>query len=179
MYTAEHHSLSAWLLLATTGCLFVLGAAILGTSYTGFHGEWLSGVTQLNNELFYAEASLQDVHLRSGSGTLRTISLHDACIQSGGRDTETSHWCALDRLGADTESLLTAAFVPALIVFGLSLTTALQNCCTGSSLRDQGVQRLGITSALYNATMLIAPRGIECLVKYYQVVCSMHGSMRH
>lgn len=158
---SDHHSLSTWLLAATIGCLTVLSAAILGGSYTGLAGEWLAGDTLVGNAIFVAEVGLTEVRLRTGTGSSQTLSLRTMCTRSGGRDSEASHWCALDQLGADTEAMLTAAFVPALVVIVLSAVTAVQNCCNSRSMRDrvqleERAQNLGITSTLYNLVMLFA-----------------------
>ena len=40
-----------------------------------------------------------------------------------------SVWCTLDAIGAETETMLTFAFVPAFVVVVLSLLTVLRNCC--------------------------------------------------
>ena len=40
-----------------------------------------------------------------------------------------SVWCTLDAIGAETETTLTFAFVPAFVVVVLSLLTVLRNCC--------------------------------------------------
>lgn len=159
--TADHQSMAMWLLAATTGNLVVLGAAVLGSGYTGLHGDWLEGTTQLNNQIFLAEVGLTEVRLRTGTGGVRTLLLQDACAEAGGVDSERSHWCALDQLGADTESMLTAAFVPALVVLLLSALTTVQNWCVARGVQDTvqieaRAQALGITSVIYNMTMLLA-----------------------
>jgi len=158
---AHHQSLSTWLIAATASNLVVLAAAVLGSSYTGLHGDWLEGSVRIGNQIFLAEVGLTEVQLRTdGSGSSRTLTLRAACAEAGGHDSDSSHWCSLDQLGADTEAMLTAAFVPALVVLVLSTLTALQNCCTGA-LRDSvqmeaRAQALGITSTLYSLVMLLA-----------------------
>ena len=62
----QHDSLATWLIAATVSCLVVLGAAVLGSSYTGLHGDWIEGNVQIGNQIFLAEVGLNDVRLRTG-----------------------------------------------------------------------------------------------------------------
>ena len=157
--SAQHKSLATWLIGAAGCSLVLLGSAVLGSSYTGLHGDWLEGNVQMGNEIFLAEVGLTEVRLITASGSSRTITLRAACAEAGGRDSDASHWCGLDQLGADTEAMLTAAFVPALVVLLLSTLTALQNWCTtrlANMQIDARAQALGVTSSLYSMAMLIA-----------------------
>ena len=154
--SGKYHSLANWLIAATLANLGILTAAVLGSSYTGLHGDWLEGSTQIGSQLFLAEVGLTEVRLRTGTGASRTLALKDACAEAGGVDSDASRWCALDRLGADTEAMLTAAFVPALVVLLLSAVTSLQNCCSASIAPHKGSAPLGISSALYSLATLLA-----------------------
>ena len=154
--SGKYHSLANWLIAATLANLGILTAAVLGSSYTGLRGDWLEGSTQIGGQLFLAEVGLTEVRLRTGTGASRTLALKDACAEAGGVDSDASRWCALDRLGADTEAMLTAAFVPALVVLLLSAVTSLQNCCSASIAPNKGSAPLGISSALYSLATLLA-----------------------
>jgi hypothetical protein len=159
-YTTEHQSLAVWLIAASVGNLVILGAAVLGSSYTGLRGDWLSGNTRLGNQIFMAEVGLTEVRLQTGTGSSRTLSLASACAEWGGKDNDASHWCALDTLGADVEAMLTAAFVPALVVLVLSALTAMHNNVCAARIRQAELEararQVGVTSMLYNLTMLLA-----------------------
>jgi len=147
--TPPPHSLSVWLLLGATGCLCILAAAILGSSYTGLDGDWLTGNVVLGDEIYLATVGLTEVRLRNQRGT-QAYALPQLCEQMGAD----SIWCQLDSIGADTEAMLTAAFFPALVVMLLSLVTMLQNCCVGEST-GSGVlgSALQCFSTIYNGAM--------------------------
>lgn len=140
-------ALAAWLFAWSALCLTVLGAAVLGSSYTALRGDWLSGNAVVDGQPYLAEVGLTEVHLQtlSTSPSARTISLQAACRENGGVDSDTSKWCALDALGADVEALLTAAFIPALVVLALSAVTCLQSCVSpdAGAAGDGVFRRLG------------------------------------
>jgi len=153
-------SLSTWLFVFTFLTCIVLVAAILGSSYTGLKGDWLTADVLLGGEIYLAAVGLTDVHLENERGS-QTYSLPQLCSRTGGGD---SVWCRLDAIGADTEAALTIAFVPALVVLILSLLTVLRNCCGavlcsrapeagGSGINDSSVD---LPSAVYNAAMLLS-----------------------
>jgi hypothetical protein len=138
-------ALAAWLFAWSALCLTILGAAVLGSGYTSLRGDWLSGDAVVGGTAYFAEVGLTEVHLQtlSTSPSSRTITLQAACRENGGVDSDTSKWCALDALGADIEALLTAAFMPALVVLALSAVTSLQICVSnGGTGADDGFRRL-------------------------------------
>ena len=90
---------------------------MLGSSYTGLHGDWISGNTVTGNQVFLS--GLTQVHLTASTGGIRTITLEQACREAGGVDSDTS-FCVLSASSEQTRTLLTAAFVPALVVMVLS-----------------------------------------------------------
>ena len=117
-------SLSLWLFVFTLlGCA-VLVAAILGSSYTGLSGDWLTADVLLGGEIYLATVGLTDVRLQNERGSQK-YGLPQLCKQTG----FDSVWCTLDAIGAETETTLTFAFVPAFVVVVLSLLTVLRNCC--------------------------------------------------
>ena len=149
------HSLSAWLLVGTAGCLAVLLGGMLGSANTGLHGGWLTGDVVLGGQIFLATVGLTEVRLQNQRGS-QSYSLPTLCEQNG----PDSVWCALDTVGAQTETVLTIAFAPALVVMALSLLTVLRNCMmwTARPPPDPVVNEatdLGPPSAAYNATMLL------------------------
>lgn len=158
-------SLSTWLLSFTLLSCIVLVAAILGSSYTGLSGDWLSADVLLGGEIYLAQVGLTDVRLQNERGS-QVHGLPALCGQTasttstGGGD---SVWCQLDTIGADTETMLTIAFVPALMVIGLSLLTVLRNCCGSmcGSVHDGGCQ-----STLYNGAMLL------CMLVFWVMTAS-------
>ena len=117
-------SLSLWLFVFTLlGCA-VLVSAILGSSYTGLSGDWLTADVLLGGEIYLATVGLTDVRLQNERGSQK-YGLPQLCKQTG----FDSVWCTLDAIGAETETTLTFAFVPAFVVVVLSLLTVLRNCC--------------------------------------------------
>ena len=101
----------------------VLAVGILGSDTTGLEGDWLLGNVVLGGEIYLATVGLAAVSLRNQRGT-HSYRLLQLCGEAGGVD---SVWCRLDTAGADAETMLTLAFVPAIGVIGLSLLTMLQN----------------------------------------------------
>ena len=155
----------AALALASLFIVLILASAVLGPSYTGLHGDWLEGSVEFQGQTYVAEVGLNEVVLTTGAGESRRLPLRDACAMAGSRDSAASKWCSLDQLGADTEAMLTTAFVPALVVLALSALTALRNCIVGRTAALQydpdghvvnGDDGGTCFSAVYNLTMLIA-----------------------
>ena len=103
----------------------VLAVGILGSDTTGLEGDWLLGNVVLGGEIYLATVGLAAVSLRNQRGT-HSYRLLQLCGEAGGVD---SVWCRLDTAGADAETMLTLAFVPATGVLGLSLLTMLHNWC--------------------------------------------------
>jgi hypothetical protein len=151
-----HQSLSTWVLFGSSVCVGLLAAAILGSSYTGLAGDWLSADVVLGGQIFLATAGLTQVTLRNERGS-QLYELPQLCEQQAGTDGG-ELWCALDAVGRATETLLTMALVPAVGVLGLSAMTALQNCCVAGVRRVAGrseAGRPGVLSGLYNGLTLL------------------------
>ena len=147
----NNHWHSALLLAAAGLCLAVLGVAQATDS-------WMSGVAMHRGHIHTVVVGLETAELTPPGGRAEVLGLDELCRMHGSavapRGQAPAPWCPLAAAGADVSSLLHSAWLPAMLVVGVSAFAIVgQRAIPLAQLADR-FALLGLSTTVYDGAVL-------------------------